>query len=335
MEETITSGQNPKIKELLTLQEKSRERRSAGLFVVEGRRELEHCLEAGFVPDTIFICPEIYSCHPERCPEPVEGRSEGSSSSGEGCTPLRSRTASDPTRAVETVKGTSSLSSSSVSGPPATVPRVARPSGGTPSPAGLPIPEEAKVFQVSRNVYEKIAYRGGTEGIIAEMKYKERKLEDIKLSENPLVIVLESVEKPGNLGAVLRSADAAGADAVIICDPLTDLYNPNLIRASIGAIFSRQVAAATSEETISWLKANTIQILTAQLQDSSLYYDTPMTGPTAIVMGTESTGLTDIWRKAADKHIRIPMLGALDSLNVSVSAAILLFEAVRQRGGES
>ena len=313
--EIITSGQNPKIKALLGLQEISRARREKGLFVVEGQRELDHCIAAGFVPDTIFICPEIYF------------------PSGEGCTPFRSRTASDPTRAVETVKGTSSLSSSSVSGPPATVPRVARPSGGTPSPAGLPIPEEAKVFQVSRNVYEKIAYREGTEGIIAEMKYRERKLEDIKLSENPLVIVLESVEKPGNLGAVLRSADAAGADAVIICDPLTDLYNPNLIRASIGAIFSRQVAAASSEETIAWLKKNNIQILTAQLQDSSLYYDTPMTGPTAIVMGTESTGLTDIWREAADKHIRIPMLGALDSLNVSVSAAILLFEAVRQRGG--
>ncbi len=273
--EIITSGQNPKIKALLELQEKSRARREKGLFIVEGQRELDHCIAAGFVPDTIFICPEIYSCHPERRPEPAEGRSEGSSFAGEGY----------------------------------------------------------KVFHVSRNVYEKIAYREGTEGIIAEMKYKDRRLEDIKLSENPLIVVLESVEKPGNLGAVLRSADAAGADAVIICDPLTDLYNPNLIRASIGAIFSRQVAAATSEETISWLKANNIQILTAQLQDSSLYYDTPMTGPTAIVMGTESTGLTDIWRKAADKHIRIPMLGALDSLNVSVSAAILLFEAVRQRGG--
>ena len=274
-DELITSGQNPKIKELLALQEKSRERRRQGLFVVEGRRELEHCLDAGFTPDTIFICPEIFSCHPEARPELVEGRSEGSYPFGDRC----------------------------------------------------------KTFHVSPEVYEKIAYRGGTEGIIAEMRYKERKLEDIKLSENPLVIVLESVEKPGNLGAVLRSADAAGADAVIICDPLTDFYNPNLIRASIGAIFSRQVAAASSEETIEWLKGHGLQILTAQLQDSSLYYDTPMTGPTAIVMGTESTGLTDIWSKAADKHIRIPMLGALDSLNVSVSAAILLFEAVRQRSG--
>ena len=194
-----------------------------------------------------------------------------------------------------------------------------------------PLPENTKVFEVSRNVYEKIAYREGTEGIIAEIRFKERKLENIKLGKAPLVIVLESVEKPGNLGAVLRSADAAGADAVIICDPLTDLYNPNLIRASIGAIFTRQVAAASSEETITWLKANGISILTAQLQDSAPYYDTPMTGPTAIVMGTESTGLTDIWRKAADRHIRIPMLGTLDSLNVSVSAAILLYEAVRQR----
>ena len=275
--ETITSGQNPKIKALLELQEKSKVRREKGLFVVEGRREIGHCLDAGFVPDTVFICPEIYSdstatlpCHPER-------------------------------------------------------------SEGSPSPADLLLPEGTKVFEVSRNVYEKIAYRGGTEGIIAEIKYKERSLEDIKLGENPLVIILESVEKPGNLGAVLRSADAAGADAVVICDPLTDLYNPNLIRASIGAVFSRQVVAASSEETIAWLKAKGLNILTAQLQDSSLYYDTPMTGPTAIVMGTESTGLTDIWRKAADRHIRIPMLGALDSLNVSVSAAILLFEAVRQR----
>lgn len=308
--ETITSGQNPKIKELLALQEKSRERRQRGLFVVEGRRELAHCLDAGFVPDTIFICPEVYS--------PAE----------EGHTPFGSLASLDPTRDVETVKGTSSLPCFSVSGPPASVPRVARPSGDIPSPDGC------KVFHVSRSVYEKIAYRGSTEGIIAEIKYKERKLEDIKLRENPLVIVLESVEKPGNLGAVLRSADAAGADAVIICDPLTDLYNPNLIRASIGAIFSRQVVAATSEETIAWLKVHGICILTAQLQDSSLYYDTPMTGPTAIVMGTESTGLTDIWRKAADRHIRIPMLGQLDSLNVSVSAAILLYEAVRQRNGE-
>ena len=143
--------------------------------------------------------------------------------------------------------------------------------------------------------------------------------------------LLAGKHAPGNLGAILRSADAAGADALIVCDPLTDLYNPNLIRNSTGAIFSVPCVACTSEECIKFLKENNIQILTAQLQDSELYYDTDMKRGTAIVMGTEATGLTDIWRKAADAHIRIPMLGITDSLNVSVSAAILLYEAVRQR----
>jgi len=153
----------------------------------------------------------------------------------------------------------------------------------------------------------------------------------LKLGDKPFVVVLESVEKPGNLGAVLRSADAAGVDAVIVCDPLTDLYNPNLIRSSIGAIFTVPCVACTSEECIRFLKERGIQILTAQLQDSRLYYDVDMRRPTAIVMGTEATGLTQQWRLAADAHIRIPMLGRLDSLNVSVSAAVLMYEAVRQR----
>ncbi len=143
--------------------------------------------------------------------------------------------------------------------------------------------------------------------------------------------MLESVEKPGNLGAVLRSADAAGVDALIICDPLTDLYNPNLIRSSIGAIFTVPTVACSSQECIDFLKGKGIQILTAQLQDSHLYYDYDMTRGTAIIMGTESTGLSDIWREAADAHIRIPMLGKMDSLNVSISAAVLMYEAVRQR----
>jgi len=255
MEELIiSSAQNPKIKRLLLLQQKSQQRRKEGVFVVEGRRELEHCMAAGYEVESIFSLT----------PNPSRG--------GEG-----------------------------------------------------------SIYQVSPKVYEKIAYRGSTEGVIAIVKAKHHRLEDLQLKENALVVVLESVEKPGNLGAVLRSADAAQADAVIVCDPLTDLYNPNLIRSSIGAIFTVPTAACTSEECIAFLKANGIQILTAQLQDSKLYYDTPMTQGTAIVMGTESTGLTNQWREAADAHIRIPMLGRLDSLNVSVSAAILLFEAVRQR----
>ena len=186
-------------------------------------------------------------------------------------------------------------------------------------------------YEVAREVYEKMAYRGSTEGVIAEVRPRTLTLDDLQLPEHPLIIVLESVEKPGNLGAVLRSADAAQADAVVVCDPLTDLYNPNIIRSSIGAIFTVPCVACTTDECITFLKAHNIQILTAQLQDSLPYYDTDMRCGTAIVMGTESTGLTQPWREAADRHIRIPMNGMLDSLNVSVSAAILLFEAVRQR----
>lgn len=265
--ERISSARNPKIKALLALLEKSSRRREEGLFVVEGRRETERCLSAGFIPKTLFLCEDII---------------------GEAQMKSLARQA-----------------------------RAANP--------------ECNLILLDRYVYEKVAYREGTEGVIAEIIYKERKLEDISLGKNPLIIVLEAVEKPGNLGAVLRSADAAGADAVVICDPCTDLYNPNLIRAGVGAVFSRQLASATSEETISWLKSRSIRIFTAQLQDSSLYYDTDMTGGTALVMGAESSGLSETWRKAADKHIRIPMLGGQDSLNVSVSAAILMFEAVRQR----
>lgn len=259
--ERITSIQNPKIKRLLALQQKSSERRKAGLFVVEGRRELMHCLEAGFQVDSVFWCP-----------------------------------------AVET--------------------------GTEPMPS---LPADTRLFEVSKEVYEKMAYRGSTEGVMAEVRTRPLVLSDLTLPERPLVVVLERVEKPGNLGAILRSADAAGVSAVIVCDPLTDLYNPNLIRSSVGAIFSVPCVACSSEACISFLKAKGIQILTAQLQDSSLYYDIDMRRPTAVVMGTEATGLTDQWRQAADAHIRIPMLGRIDSLNVSVSAAILMYEAVRQR----
>ena len=288
--ESITSAQNPKIKNLLLLQEKSKARREQGLFVVEGRRELEHCLEAGFTVRTLFFCPEIYG--------------EGVSGSG----------APAPDSAENYFSGRCPKNQFSAS-----------------SFLRHPALAGALIVEIPETLYRKVAYRDSTEGLIAEVEYKTVSLEDLALPEHPLVMVLESVEKPGNLGAVLRSADAAGADAVLICDPLTDLYNPNLIRASIGAVFTVPVVAVSSEEAIAWLQAKGICILTAQLQDSKPYYDTDMRRGTALVMGTESTGLTPIWRKAAQAHIRIPMLGRLDSLNVSVSAAILLFEAVRQR----
>ena len=294
MTERITSGQNPKIKRLLALQQKSSARRESGLFVVEGQRELQHCIDAGFKIDSVFTCPEVASA--------AASGNRATLGTVRGRYPERSEGWG---RAERDVSG-----------------------GWLPRNA-----EQTKVFEVTREVYEKIAMREGTEGVIAEVKAPQRRLEDLSLREHPLVVVLESVEKPGNLGAVLRSADAAGADAVIVCDPLTDLWNPNLIRASIGAAFTVPCVACSSQEAIDWIKSHGIRILTAQLQDSSLYYDTDMRCGVALVMGTESTGLTDRWRQAADAHIRIPMLGALDSLNVSVSAAILLFEAIRQRNG--
>ena len=311
MIERITSAQNPKIKHLLALQEKSRLRREEGLFVVEGRRELEHCLAAGFQLDTLFLCPEI-------CPEfaaSVLGTPVADSAAGSAAG--RSLPASDVS-----LRSTPPITSFTV--PPLPMPRAARSSACKDRPA--------RVFHLSKELYAKVAYREGTEGVIAEVRWKERSLDELLTGkDSPLIMVMERVEKPGNLGAVLRSADAAGADGVILCDPLTDLYNPNLIRASIGAIFTVPVVACTSAEAIAWLKANNIRILTAQLQDSAPYYDVDMTCGTALVMGTEATGLTDAWRQAADAHILIPMLGRLDSLNVSVSAAILLYEAVRQR----
>ncbi len=186
-------------------------------------------------------------------------------------------------------------------------------------------------FALSRRVYERVAYRGTTEGIIAEVSAREARLDSLHLSACPLIVVLERVEKPGNLGAILRTADAAGVDAVIVCNPLTDLFNPNLIRASLGAVFTLPCVTTTSTECIAYLRTHNVQILTAQLQDSHPYYSMDFRLPTAIVMGAESTGLTEDWRSAADHHILIPMHGQVDSLNVSTSTAILLFEAIRQR----
>jgi len=159
----------------------------------------------------------------------------------------------------------------------------------------------------------------------------ENSLEKIKLSQNPLIIVLEAVEKPGNLGAILRTADAAGADAILVCDPLTDIFNPNTIRSSLGCVFSVPVVACSSHEAIHWLKSKSIQIFTTYLEASINYLDANYTQPTAIVSGTESTGLSQQWINAADQNLIIPMLGIADSLNVSVSTAIVLFEALRQR----
>ena len=164
------------------------------------------------------------------------------------------------------------------------------------------------LIPVSREVFDKIAVRESSGGMIAIADQKSHNLDDIKLKNNPLLLILESVEKPGNLGAILRTADAAGVDAVIICDPQTDFYNPNVIRSSVGCVFTKQIASATSEETIHWLKKNNVNIFCTYLRASKPYYETDFIGPSAIVMGTEATGLSDGWVKNATSNIIIPML---------------------------
>jgi len=188
------------------------------------------------------------------------------------------------------------------------------------------------IFEVDKKLFSRIAYREDTEGITGIFKIRKSSLETIVLSQNPLLIVLESVEKPGNLGAVLRTADAANVDAIIICDPVIDLYNPNVIRSSIGCIFSKQVVVCPSYDAICWLKSKNITIYSAALTAKKFYHQTDFTKPAAIALGTEANGLSDIWLTQCTEQIKIQMLGKIDSLNVSNATAILVFEALRQRG---
>jgi TrmH family RNA methyltransferase len=185
--------------------------------------------------------------------------------------------------------------------------------------------------KVSAEVFGRIAYRDASDGLIALSRPKSLSPEEVRLSACPFVVVLEAVEKPGNLGAILRTADAAGVDAVMVCDPKTDIYNPNVIRSSIGCVFTKQIAVCTSEEALHWLRQAGIRIHAAELTASECYHAADFTLPSAIVMGTEADGLTDFWLQNADRRIKIPMRGYVDSLNVSVSTAVLTFEAMRQR----
>jgi RNA methyltransferase, TrmH family len=190
------------------------------------------------------------------------------------------------------------------------------------------------LIEISKDVYQKLAYRDTTEGILAIAKTKSLKLSDLKLSENPLILIAEAPEKPGNIGALLRTADAANLDAVIIANPKSDLYNPNIVRSSVGCLFTRQIATGTTLEIITFLRKNHINFYCATLQNSTSYHTQDYTKPTALVVGTEATGLTEEWRDAATQNIIIPMEGEIDSMNVSVAAAILIFEAKRQRNCE-
>lgn len=192
--------------------------------------------------------------------------------------------------------------------------------------------KEIEIIQISKVVYQKIAFRKTTEGIVAITDFKKLSLNNLTLSNTPLILIAEAPEKPGNLGALLRTADAAKLDAVIIANPKTDLYNPNIIRASVGCVFTNQIAFGSTEEIITFLNENNVQIHAAALKDESeIYTAINYKNASAIVVGTEATGLSDQWLNSAHNKIIIPMQGEIDSLNVSVSAAIIIFEAKRQR----
>ena len=188
------------------------------------------------------------------------------------------------------------------------------------------------MVEVSTAVFNRMAYRNDRDGLIALAEPRRLEFGDLRLRETPLLLVLETVEKPGNLGALLRTADAANLDAVIICDPQTDIYNPNAIRSSIGCIFTMPVVTASSEGAINWLHASGIKMFGTALTATHHYHETDFRHPAAIIMGSEANGLSGAWLEGADDLIKIPMMGKIDSMNVSASAAIVIFEAMRQRG---
>lgn len=257
----ITSIQNPFIKSLVLLQEKAKNRRQTGTFLIEGVREISLAIKGNYEIETVLFYPEI-------CSE------------------------------IEAKK----------------------------------LAKSAELIEINKDVFQKLSYRDTTEGILAVAKSKSLQLSDLKLSTTPLILVAEAPEKPGNIGALLRTADAANLDAVIIANPKSDLYNPNIVRSSVGCLFTNQIATASTSEIISFLKEKNINFYCATLQNSTSYHTQDYTKPTALVVGTEATGLTQEWRDAATQNIIIPMQGEIDSMNVSVAAAILIFEAKRQRG---
>lgn len=257
----ITSIQNPFIKSLILLQEKSKARKQSGTFLIEGLREISIAIKGKYEIETILFLPELVS------------KTE-----------------------IQNLNNS------------------------------------AELIEISKEVYQKLAYRDTTEGVLAIAKTKSTQLTDLKLSKNPLILVAEAPEKPGNIGALLRTADAANLDAVIIANPKSDLYNPNIVRSSVGCLFTNQIATGTTSEIIDYLKEQKINIFSATLQNAIPYHTQDYTTPTALIVGTEATGLSEDWRKAAKHNIIIPMQGEIDSMNVSVAAAILIFEAKRQRG---
>ncbi|MBR7121570.1 MAG: RNA methyltransferase [Lentisphaeria bacterium] len=188
-----------------------------------------------------------------------------------------------------------------------------------------------RVTRLAPHLLEKVTYRDRPEGLLAVARMRSHELEKLPEFDAPLYLVAETIEKPGNLGSMLRSADAAGADALIVCERKTDLYNPNVIRASTGAIFSVPVAVCDNDSALRYLRERSIKILAATPHTDFKYTDVDLTQGVAVVVGAEQTGLTDFWMDQADLKVNIPMLGKIDSLNVASAATILLYEAARQR----
>lgn len=191
----------------------------------------------------------------------------------------------------------------------------------------------ADVTTVTRVVFEKISYRDNPDGWLGIFPIPKTSLEDLKMSDIPLVIVAESVEKPGNLGAILRTADAAHVDALLVCDPRVDLWNPNVVRASRGAVFTVPTVEVDSPTALTWLRSRKMRVLAATPSAEVLYTSVDLKQPIALAVGTEDDGLTDFWMQNADIKVKIPMMGKVNSLNVSIATALITYEVVRQRAG--
>ncbi len=279
--ERITSLQNPRLKQLIKLRDR-RPRDEAGLFLIEGYRELKRALAAGVKPRELYCGPDWFL-----------GENE-----------------------------------------PALIDAAQR--------AG------AQVFELSKQVFAKVSYRDRPDGLLAVAPQWKYGLESLLVGRAlrptegggvgdkprptaPLLLVVEAIEKPGNLGTILRGADAAGVDAVIVCDPVTDLFNPNVVRSSTGVLFSMPIVMAESAEVQTWLHARGIRAVATTPAAKVLYTGSDLRGPLAIIMGSEQYGLSEFWLKESDLLVRIPMAGQADSLNVAMAAIITLFEAVRQR----
>ncbi|WP_404424682.1 TrmH family RNA methyltransferase [Nibricoccus sp. IMCC34717] len=263
--ERITSLQNPRLKQLVKLRDR-RPRDEAGVFLVEGFREITRALDRGICFHELYFSEEWFL-----------GENE-----------------------------------------PALLAR-AEASG-------------AQLFSLSKEAFAKVAYRERPDGLLAVAPQWRRSLADLTLRAQPFLLVVEAIEKPGNLGTILRSADAAGVDAVIVCDPVTDLFNPNVVRSSTGVLFSVPVVVEESPAVRAWLRDRGIRAVATTPAAEALYTATELRGPLAIIMGSEQYGLSDFWLREADARVRIPMAGQADSLNVAMATLITLFEAVRQRG---